>query len=117
MRILVIDDHEALLAEIAEFLMMAGHDVVTATCAKEAMQIVNSDRDYQVVVTDISMPGMSGIEMWDNMAPLLPQTKVVFISSTNNSFLRNYLPGVFLSKPFRLEHLHQAILELQLAVA
>jgi len=117
MRILVIDDHVELLAEIAQFLVKIGHDVVTATGANEAMQIVHSDRDYQVVVTDISMPGMSGIEMWENMCPLLPRAKVIFISSTNNSFLRKYLPGVFLSKPFRLDHLRRAIQQLQPAAA
>lgn len=117
MRILVVDDHAELLHKIEQFLLTAKHHVSTAISAEEAMQIVKSDAQYDVVVTDISMPGMNGIEMWDNMGPLLPQAKVVFISSTNNSFLHRYLPGIFMPKPFELEDLHQAILRLQAAVA
>ena len=109
MRILVVDDHVELLAEIEKFFRAAEYEVVTAASAEEAMRIVESDREYDVVVTDISMPGMSGIEMWDKMGPSLPDTKVVFISSTNNSFLQRYLPGTFVAKPFQLEHLHQVV--------
>lgn len=117
MRILVVDDHQELLSEIENFLVSAGYDVTAATSAEQAIKIVESDRDYELVVTDISMPGMNGIEMWDNMSRLLPGTKVIFISSTNNNFLQQYLPGAFLPKPFRLEHLHQTIEKVAVAAA
>lgn len=110
MRILVIDDHQELLSEIERFLVSAGCEVTAATSAEEAMKIVEIDPAYDLVVTDISMPGMNGIEMWEKMSRLLPGTKVIFISSSNNTFLRQYLPGAFLAKPFRLEHLHQTIM-------
>lgn len=117
MRILVVDDHQELLSEIKGFLVSAGCDVTAATSAEQAMKIVESDRGYQVVVTDISMPGMNGIEMWDKMSTLMPATKVVFISSTNNTFLQQYLPGTFLAKPFPLEYLHQTIMTVAAAAA
>lgn len=117
MRILVVDDHAALLGEIEQYLANAGHHVTAAESAEQAMQMVASNRDYEVVVTDISMPGMNGIEMWDKINPLLPDTKVIFISSTNNSFLQRYLPGPFLSKPFHLGDLHDCIQQLRTAAA
>ena len=117
MRILVVDDHAELLGEIEQFLVTSGHQVRTASSADEALQVVASDRDYHVVVTDISMPGMNGIQMWDQMTTLLPGTKVIFISSTNNSFLQRYLPGAFLPKPFRLADLHDCILQVRTAAA
>jgi DNA-binding NtrC family response regulator len=117
MRILVVDDHVELLAEIEQFLALSGHQVSAARSAEEAMRIVESNREYEVVVTDISMPGMNGIEMWDKMTVLLPRTKVIFISSTNNSFLQRYLPGAFLPKPFKLEDLHDCVVRVQTAAA
>lgn len=117
MRILVVDDHAELLAEIEQHLVNSGHQVNTAGSAEEAIQIVESNGEYDVVVTDISMPGMNGIEMWDHVGSRLPETKVIFISSTNNSFLHRYLPGAFMPKPFRLEDLHDCILQLRTAAA
>lgn len=84
--------------------------MLTAASAEEAMGIVDTDRNFDVVVTDIAMPGMNGIEMWSKMCPNLPSAKVIFISSANNSFLQRYLPGSFLPKPFKMEQLHQEIL-------
>ena len=109
MRILVVDDNAELLAEIEQYLVDAGHQVRSAENAEDALQVVETDREYDVVVTDISMPGMNGVEMWDKMIPLLPAAKVIFISSANNSFLRRYLPGPLLAKPFRLAELHDCI--------
>ncbi len=117
MRILVVDDHAGLLAEIVQYLTSCGHHATPAESGERAMEIVGSDREYDVVITDISMPGMNGIEMWDQMSALLPQAKVIFISSTNNSFLQRYLPGTFLPKPFDLAHLYDRVLQANSAAA
>ena len=117
MRILVVDDHVQLLTEIEQYLVDLGHQVRPAENAEEALQIVQANREYDVVVTDISMPGMNGIEMWDKMTSLLPAAKVIFISSTNNSFLQRYLPGPLLPKPFKLDELHDCIARVRTAAA
>jgi CheY-like chemotaxis protein len=113
MDILIVDDNVELLQYIHGFLADAGHDVASAASGEHALQVVDdSKRNFDVVVTDIAMPGMNGIELWNELKGILPQAKVLFISASAGEFMDHYLPGAFLSKPFSLEVLHQRILQL-----
>lgn len=60
-RILVADDDESGRALLAKALGGAGHEVVTAADGKEAAALL--DRGFDVIVTDIAMPEMNGIEL------------------------------------------------------
>ena len=60
--ILIVDDDPALNAVFAELLRRAGHQVLTATSAEQALQLVDSNK-IAVIVTDLYMPGMRGTEL------------------------------------------------------
>ncbi len=60
--ILVVDDDDALARFVAEILTDHGYDVVTAPNADRARELVEST-DYDIVVTDLRMPGGSGLEL------------------------------------------------------
>jgi CheY-like chemotaxis protein len=60
--ILVIDDNPVNLKLASEVLRSAGHDVIRAEDAEEALQLLQTTMP-QLVLTDISLPGMSGLEL------------------------------------------------------
>jgi EAL domain-containing protein (putative c-di-GMP-specific phosphodiesterase class I) len=61
-RILVVDDERDLLEVLGTMLAEAGWQVDTAGNGREALTLVDADR-YEVVLSDIDMPGMSGVEL------------------------------------------------------
>lgn len=61
-RVLVVDDHASARESIADVLRHAGHRVDTASSAVEALQRIDGHR-WDVIVTDLQMPGLSGLEL------------------------------------------------------
>ncbi len=61
-RVLVVDDHRQARESIADVLRQVGHDVSCCSSAAEALQVVEREV-FDCVVTDLQMPGMSGIEL------------------------------------------------------
>jgi EAL domain-containing protein (putative c-di-GMP-specific phosphodiesterase class I) len=61
-RVLVVDDDQLLARGLAATLARVGYDVVVATGGEEAMGFVNA-RSFDVIVSDIAMPGMGGLEL------------------------------------------------------
>ena len=60
-------------------------------------------REIQAVITDLKMPKMNGIEMWQHMKDIVrPDCRVVFMSGNAEEHLAGdvQLPGEFLQKPF-----------------
>ena len=60
-RVLVVDDHPQARESMAEVLRQAGHCVDCCSSAAEALQVVHRET-FDCIVTDLKMPGMSGIE-------------------------------------------------------
>jgi signal transduction histidine kinase len=83
-RILLIDDSPVVLASVAELLESRGYEVVTAERAETGLEILLTGQ-FTVVVTDVRMPGMDGLEMLAairSRAPLLP---VIMLSSATDA--------------------------------
>jgi len=102
--ILVVDDDVSVCTCIAEFLRLEGHDVAETFDGFRALAIAKErGQNINVVLTDVNMPGMDGIEMWKQMKPLLPpDCKVVFMSGMAQRYLQDgsQIPGELIQKPF-----------------
>ena len=61
-RVLVVDDDRAVGTVLKGQLRQAGHDAVWVGSAKEALEQVEADA-FDVILTDLRMPGMSGLEL------------------------------------------------------
>jgi PAS domain S-box-containing protein len=98
--VLVVEDQAALRRLMSVSLERAGYRVVSAANGEEALALVRSGRAFDVMVTDLVMPGMNGRQVADEVARLSPATRVVFVSgyfhdpTVTASFVH------FLQKPF-----------------
>ncbi|RNC73349.1 MAG: diguanylate cyclase [Desulfuromonadales bacterium] len=80
MRILVVDDDESLRGILAMVLGDDGHLVTTAESGEEALELYLAD-PFPLVITDIRMGGMSGIELLQRLKETNPETEVIVITS------------------------------------
>lgn len=111
-RILVVDDEPYVCDALKMLLTLDGHEVVTAYSGAEALEIFGQ-KTFDLVITDYSMPTMKGDELGaaikarNAAQPVIMITAFVEILQGTNA----PLPGVdvLVSKPFRLDHLREAI--------
>ena len=79
--VLVVDDEAVIRAYVARALTLAGFEVAVAADGREAIRLVAEDRVRPaVVVTDIEMPGMTGIELAARLLALRPAVRIVMMT-------------------------------------
>lgn len=103
-KVLVVDD-EVDLAEICSMLLKAyGLDVVTVHCAKDALQRLEQDPEIDAVLSDIVMPGMSGLQLGDAIREMYPHIRVVLVSGYTiaKEFDGRESPYLFAEKPYKI---------------
>lgn len=109
--LLIVDDDEVILNTLAD-LFSEEYQCDTAGTAEDALKQLES-QDYDLVITDISMPGMSGEDLLGFFKTHRPRTPVFFISGTTD---RQYAERLlvkgaygYLLKPFRLEEIEAKV--------
>ena len=79
--VLVVDDEPVVRAYVARALAVAGVDVAVAANGREALRLVADDRVRpRVVVTDIEMPAMSGVELAARLLAIRPSIRIVMMT-------------------------------------
>lgn len=113
-KVLVVDDDPVVGMSFSRVLSRKGYVVVTAVNALEALSKVQ-DGDYDVVFTDIRMPGMSGIELAERLKRERPWTPVVIVtgfgSVQNEERAKAVGVSSFLQKPVSLEMIEVSMLK------
>jgi DNA-binding response OmpR family regulator len=79
-RILVVDDELAFRDSLRDILLAEGYQVEVAEDGLQAIQAL-SEHDYDLVLLDIRMPGMSGIEVLRRIEEISPDTKVILLTA------------------------------------
>lgn len=112
MELLVVDDEPQLSELMAEYLARCGYIATCAASANEALRLIK-ERSFSAVVSDITMPGTSGLELLRALKSISPATKVILItgSATARAALEALEHGAFavLQKPFSLQELRKKI--------
>ncbi|MFV1982611.1 MAG: response regulator [Thiohalomonadales bacterium] len=117
--ILVVDDEESLTKFIAELLDIHGFEVTVTNSASEGLEIFkNNPESFDLVITDQTMPGMTGIELSKNLRQLNNSLPIVLCTgySEQVSSENAHLHGIseFLTKPVSREVLLNTISKLLL---
>lgn len=109
--LLVVDDDET-VRDLLYDLFADEHRCHTADSAEKAMGLMEREF-YDVVLTDISMPGLSGLEFLGMVRQFYPETPVIIISGIDDQAhargLMNLGAFDYLLKPFSLEHVERSV--------
>lgn len=106
-RILLAEDEEAMRTYLSRALQNAGYDVVAVDRGTAAVPLLR-DGEFDLLLSDIVMPEMDGIELAQRCAEISPKTKVMFITGFAAVTLkasREAPQAKVLSKPFHLKDL------------
>ena len=112
--VLLVEDDSLVMRTTKDILQRLGYSVVTAVSAREALGICGSNGErFDLVMTDMVMEDMNGIELRDQLQSIRPGVKVLFTSGHPYATLaREYTLGSddhFIQKPFGLKELTQKI--------
>jgi CheY-like chemotaxis protein len=110
--ILVVDDEDYMLSLLKEIVQVLGYCAVTAMNGDQALEKLASHA-VDMVITDMNMPGMSGLELMSQVRRTRPHLPVVLISGYGVEHaalaaLKHKADG-FIGKPFRVEDLRACI--------
>lgn len=108
--ILIVEDESLVRLDAAECLRDAGFDVLEATDAAEALEML-AEHDVDVLFTDINMPGpIDGLELARRVLGRCPGTRLVLTSGAIKP-TRDQIPGggAFLAKPYSPEAVTRAV--------
>jgi two-component system, cell cycle response regulator CpdR len=111
--ILVAEDDHSLRGFVAAALEKKGHKVTSCGDGLEALALLESGNIYDLLLTDIVMPGMDGLELSARAGAISPSTKVMFITGFAAMALGNAAPQNpkvrVISKPFHLGNLIEEV--------
>lgn len=111
-RILVADDEDALRDLLKRFLESKGHEVTLAKDGREALGFFR-ERSFDLVLSDVRMPGLDGLQLLAAIKDINPRTPVVLISGYGDtetvvSALKTGAEN-FLAKPIRIDMLRRVV--------
>jgi two-component system, cell cycle sensor histidine kinase and response regulator CckA len=114
-RLLVIDDEPA-LATMVRAMLSTEHDIVVVDSGREALARLSTDSGFDVVLCDLMMPDLSGMDVFEIASRALPELATRFVFMTGGAFtprgeeIAARFPDRCLQKPFDATALH-AMLE------
>jgi two-component system cell cycle sensor histidine kinase/response regulator CckA len=112
--ILVAEDSDSLREVLREYLESLGFSVLEGRSGTAALKTANNFKGViDLLLTDVVMPGMSGVELARQLGAMHPQVKIIFISGyADDAKARQGIldsSGVFIKKPFRPKSLARKI--------
>ncbi len=111
-KILLVDDEDTVRRVTSRLLEKLGYIVTTASDGPEALELLDSQGPFDLVLTDVVMPGMTGIEMAERLRERLPEQKILFTSGyTTREYGRapGQPPRPFMPKPFSMADLSRNV--------
>jgi DNA-binding response OmpR family regulator len=80
-RVMVVDDEAVARVSLAEVLRLEGYHVATAASGEEALSLLSKSEPFDLVVLDLKMPGMDGLEVTETMQREYPGTVIVLLTA------------------------------------
>lgn len=112
--ILVVDDEAVALKNLCHILRKEGYRVVAAKSGKQALNCLDK-QEFALVLTDLKMPQVDGMQVLKRVKTLYPQTEVIMITgfSTVDSAVESLKAGAYhyIAKPFKLDEVRKVVLE------
>ena len=109
LRVLAVDDDPLVLLNTVAMLEDLGHEVAEATSANKALELLDSGRKFDIVVTDQAMPQMTGLQLAETICDKWPGIRIVLATGYAELPGDTRLQFTKLSKPFVQADLAQAL--------
>jgi DNA-binding NtrC family response regulator len=107
-RVLLVDDEEEFVSALSERLMLRGIEVDSALNGEEALASLKQ-KEFEVVILDVMMPGLGGLEVLRQIKSTYPNTQVILL--TGHGSTREGIEGMrlgafdYLIKPVDIEEM------------
>ncbi|OIO79142.1 MAG: Fis family transcriptional regulator [Hydrogenophilaceae bacterium CG1_02_62_390] len=113
-RLLIVDDERVALRNLEHILKKAGHEVTATTSGSNALVLLQK-LPFDLVLTDLKMEKMDGMQVLRRSRELAPDTEVIMITgyATLDSAVEAMKEGAFhyIAKPYRIEEVRQVVIE------
>ena len=115
MRILIVDDEKIALRNLEHIMKKEGYDVVSTQSGAQAIKLLelSLENEFDVVLTDLKMPGVDGMEVLAQAKRICPDTEVVMVTgyATMDSAIEAVKAGAYhyVSKPFELDEVRRVV--------
>lgn len=117
--VLIVDDDPEVCHFLQDFLSLRGCEVIVAATGVEALAVLGAEKP-DLVLLDVAMPGMDGVETLRRIVATDPLMRVIMITANADIGLTSRLLALgavdYVPKPFDLEYLEQAV-SVQLAAS
>ncbi|MGW8223577.1 MAG: response regulator [Syntrophobacteria bacterium] len=113
-RVLLVDDEEEFVSALSERLMLRGIEVDSALNGEDALDRME-EKEFEVVILDVMMPGLSGLEVLRQIKSTHPNTQVILL--TGHGATREGMEGMrlgafdYLIKPVDIEEMLEKMKE------
>lgn len=111
-KILVIDDDQAILGFLKNFLVRRGMEVTTATSGDEALSRIGQDQPG-VILLDVRLPGMGGLEVLHRIKQIDRRIDVIMITGFSDEEVGRQAMAMgafdYILKPFDLDYLERVL--------
>lgn len=89
-RILLVDDEEQVVQVTGEILQNLGYEVVGRTSPREALLLFSSSpHDFDLILTDLTMPGLTGLELSERVKVLRPDIPIILFTGYSDQVSKN----------------------------
>lgn len=114
-KIMIVDDEKIVLRAYEKELETEDYEVITASTAEEAIEKAQ-DEQFDIILTDLVLPGLSGLDLCKEIKNISPQTEVVLMSGYHEEMQKNWVEFIragghdfFLRKPLNTGELTDTI--------
>jgi len=107
-KFLVVDDEPGVVDQVKELFELRNYAVVTATSGEKALELVKKENP-NIVILDIRMPGITGIDVLKEVKKSYPKIRVVMLTGVEDEATKNMAMGLgasgYLTKPYSYSEL------------
>jgi PAS domain S-box-containing protein len=114
--ILVVDDEEYVRGTLAEMVEVLGHNVVSADGGRAALEAIAAGGEFDLVFTDLSMPGMDGWEVAREIRRRSPRTRIAVVTGYGKDAARTQgdAPAdIVIGKPFDFAQVEEVLAQVR----
>ena len=105
-KILFVEDEDSVRTFGIRALQKKGYNVIGCNSAENALEVIKNDSDFDLLLTDMVMPGMSGADLTKELKNKIPNLKVILASGYSEEIVRqelsNFTDFDFITKPYSL---------------